>query len=232
MLETFDMGQGKAIFNITMISCIMIGVLGITRIIMHFLFKSIYMNYVLYGIWCFGEIVTASMMAAMYYSLYSGTTTYFNSLLFLLGRMFLILFFPYTIIALSFIVNGYNRYRNPHDGTDKNVIKFHDHRQMMKVAIAEKYILYLKSDENYVVIHYIDNGREMKYSLRSSMRRLEKTLESHGLVRCHRAYYINPLHVKYLGRDTNGFIYAEIEGADPVRIPVSKPYYIKLATIL
>ncbi|MBO4499439.1 MAG: LytTR family transcriptional regulator [Bacteroidaceae bacterium] len=232
MIEMLDMDQGNAIFNISIISCILLGVLTTTRITMHFLLKSIYINYVLYGIWCLCEIFSASMLSAMFFSLYSGTIPFFNALMFIVGRMLLILSFPYTIIALSFVANGANRQHTPNEVTDRTVIKFYDHRQLMKVAIAEKYILFLKSDENYVEIHYLDNGRIMKYSLRSSMRRLENTLEAHGLVRCHRTYYINPLHVKFLGRNAQGFIYAEMEGPESIRIPVSKSYYANLATIL
>mgnify|MGYP003305537612 FL=1 len=53
-----------------------------------------------------------------------------------------------------------------------------------------------------------------------------------GLVRCHRSFYINPVHVKVLRRDKDGIMYAELDADDVRHIPVSKTYYERISEII
>ena len=73
-------------------------------------------------------------------------------------------------------------------------------------------------------IHYLDHDRAKKFILRSSMKALEDRLSKHGLVRCHRSYFINPDHVKIVHRDPSGLLVADLKygGYDPV--PISRKY--------
>ena len=91
--------------------------------------------------------------------------------------------------------------------------------------VSSDAILYIQSEENYVRIIHLDNGRVREFTLRSSMRALEELLQRHGLVRCHRSYFINPDRVEMLRKDANGYFQARLdrEGIEP--IPVSKRYY-------
>ena len=64
------------------------------------------------------------------------------------------------------------------------------------------------------------------------MKSFEADARKHGLVRCHRSYYVNPRHIKVLSRDKEGIIYTEFTRDDVGRIPVSKQYYDQLADLL
>ena len=81
-------------------------------------------------------------------------------------------------------------------------------------------------------IHYLENDRAKEFMLRNSMRSLETIAARHGLVRCHRSYYVNPRHIKVLRRAKEGQIQAEFlqEGLSP--IPVSRQYYDSLSELL
>ena len=83
-----------------------------------------------------------------------------------------------------------------------------------------------------VARYKIENGRLRKFTLRSSMRALEEQLQSHGLVRCHRSYFVNPARVKMVKKDAGGYALASLdrEGVEPV--PVSKRYYEALSALL
>ena len=84
---------------------------------------------------------------------------------------------------------------------DHSLIRFHDEYGKLRFVIAPDVLIFIKSEDNYVQIHYLDKGRPKKFILRSSMRALEETLEKHGLVRCHRSYFINPSFIRIVHSD-------------------------------
>ena len=230
--NALDMERGLTVFNLTMLVCILLLTLVASRLAMHFLRDHIRLDYYLYTGWCICETIIFSAFGAMYLTLVSkGGSDFFGALLQCLGTFSLILWMPYSILALAFVVKGLR-----HPGTEameeSRIIKFHDDRQQMKIALDEQSVLFIEAAENYVQIHYLDNGRIKRYTLRSSMKRIEDLVSSHGMVRCQRAYFINPAHVRLLRRDPEGFIFAEMDTPDAPHIPVSKTYYDKLAAML
>ena len=81
-------------------------------------------------------------------------------------------------------------------------------------------------------IHYLDAGKAKKFILRSSMRALEETLSRHGLVRCHRSYFINPSFIKIVHRDDTGLIVAELKQDGYESIPISRKYQDAITKLL
>ena len=114
----------------------------------------------------------------------------------------------------------------------KTLVRFLDEYKKVRLVIDRQAILFIRADENYVIIHYLDHDENKKFVLRSSMRSLEPLAERHGLVRCHRSYFINPRHIKLVRKDSEGQILAELDtvGYDP--IPVSRNYYQNLSAVL
>ena len=90
----------------------------------------------------------------------------------------------------------------------------------------------IKSEDNYVQIHYLDRNRTRKFILRSSMRALEEDLSRHGLVRCHRSYFINPSFIKIVHRDSSGLIVAELNQDGFESIPISRKYQDEISRLL
>ena len=57
-------------------------------------------------------------------------------------------------------------------------------------------------------------------------------MEHHGLVRCHRSYFVNPAHVELLKKDASGYALAQLDCEGAKNIPVSKKYYDALVSLL
>lgn len=86
-------------------------------------------------------------------------------------------------------------------------------------------------------IHYLDKNKTKKFILRSSMRALEEDLAKHGLVRCHRSYFINPAYIRIVHRDSAGLIVAGLIVADLNQngyesIPISRKYQDAITKLL
>ena len=112
---------------------------------------------------------------------------------------------------------------------DDSLMRFVDNTQRVKLMIASSAVLYIKAEENYVHIRYMEGDRLKEYALRASMKSLEELMHKHGLIRCQRSYYINPQHIKVLRRDKEGLISAELDVANQKPIPVSPNYYDSLS---
>lgn len=230
--DLLDRSGDEGVFNLTMLTCILLGVVVIFRMAFYLMRKSLDFNYLLYALWCLGEIAVFSSFASMYLVLmHQSMYTFFFTLITCLGYAILVLIFPYVILALAFVVHGLLKQKDLVPD-EVNVIKFKDEKQQLKLALPSKELLYIEADENYVVIGYTDKSGLKKYTLRSSMKRIEEIVAPFGIVRCQRAFFINPAHVRLISRSTEGYIYAELDCADAPRIPISKTYYDKLSSLL
>ena len=92
--------------------------------------------------------------------------------------------------------------------------------------------MFIKSEENYVQIHYLDKDKTKKFVLRSSMRALEDDLSKTGLIRCHRSYFINPTYIKIVHRDESGQIVAGLNQNGYDSIPISRNYQDEITKLL
>ena len=111
-------------------------------------------------------------------------------------------------------------------------MRFYDDRHNLKIALTPDAILYITAEENYANMFYTENDKVRNYVLRSSMKALDELCQDNGLIRCHRSYYVNPLHVKVLRKDKDGIVYAELDASDIMHIPVTKRYYDRLSEML
>ena len=78
----------------------------------------------------------------------------------------------------------------------------------------------------------MDADRVKEFMLRASMKSVENTVANHGLIRCHRSYFVNPKFVKLLRKNREGMISAELLHPEVPSIPVSKQYYDTIAALL
>ena len=78
-INMLDMGRDIMEFNLVIVSCILLGTLLITRLIMFFLRKVMHPGYLIYICWCIMEMLIFCMFAALYIHLMMGKTyTYFT----------------------------------------------------------------------------------------------------------------------------------------------------------
>lgn len=226
MTRFLDAGLGT-IFNVLMMTSILIGVVGISRIVMTVVGNKTRLGWWQYALWSFGEVFVYSCFAALYMALVYGDYGYFPALGQCLRLSFAILPYPYILFALLFVLIR----PDEAEASEEDLVRFTDSTGRLKLVIAHDVILYVEAQENYVSIHYLEGTKQKEYSLRQSMRGIEELMDKHGIIRCQRSYFVNPRHVSVLRKDKEGFIQAELDvNCKPV--PVSPKYYEILSQLL
>ncbi len=233
MQDFLSLGKERFTLNIILTTLILSGVLVLSRMLMFILRKNISLNWTLYIIWCVCEVVFAGMMFSILLGIgWKGTLPYLNvmprCILYLAG----ITVFPYAVIALGTQVYVLRRQEGRTVVDERTLVRFYDEQKRLKLILSSEAILYVEAEENYVHIFHLDGGRVKDYTLRSSMRALDETLTNKGLVRCHRSYFVNPVHVTLVRKDTGGYALAALDCDGVKPVPVSKKYYEALSALL
>ncbi len=217
--------------HLTISSCIVFLAIVLMRLLYYFL--PLKLNYTLYISWCLSEVIFASFFVALYiWLLRYNPIPYFEAFAVSFKYLSTVLVFPYVILGLS--LRLYEQLTAPEQTAEgiNSRMRFYDDRHNLKIVLSDETILYITSEENYVNIFYDENGKLRKYVLRSSMKALEDLCQEHGLVRCHRSYFINPKHVTVLRKEKEGVVYAELDSNEAIHIPVTKRYYDRLSEML
>lgn len=226
-------GRERFTFNLIITSLILLGVMTLSRMLLFILRRIIDLNWTLYIVWCVGEVVFAGLMFSILLGIgWAGVHPYLwvmtRCILFLAG----ILVFPYSIISMAVQLYVLNKRVKGPAVDEKTLIRFHDEQKRLKLIVSSEAVLYIEAEENYVHIVHLDNGRIKDFTLRSSMRALEEMLSRHGLIRCHRSYFINSAHVDLVKKDANGFALAQLDHDGVKPIPVSRRYYESVTALL
>ena len=145
-----------------------------------------------------------------------------------------LLFIPYLISWLyfsleekKFQLNEILKHRSRR--LDDGLIHFLDDKKVLRLSLRLDDLLYVQSADNYVYIYYINNKGELaKFLLRSTLKSIEETFESLGLIRCHRFYVVNSKKVSLLRKTKEGLV-LELATDIACEIPVSKTYLSKVA---
>ena len=114
---------------------------------------------------------------------------------------------------------------------NKDRVTLYDYKGEPALTLRSDAILYMESQDNYVMIHYLSEGIEHKYMLRCPTQKLDAMLEGTSLMRCHRSYIVNLNHIYEFVR---GHKRADIviDNKDKKEISVSKSYYKAFITRL
>lgn len=91
-----------------------------------------------------------------------------------------------------------------------------------QLAVALDDLLYLESQDNYVAVNRMEGGMRRSSLIRSSLKRLEDSLQEPLLLRCHRSFIVNLGRVRGCQGNRHGLKLA-VEGADKP-LPVSRGY--------
>jgi len=225
MAESLDMGSGRFIFNAAMLMCIALVTLLITRTVMYLLRKYLCRNWWQYIAWMLLEFAMLTYFFALYiYLAVDRSIPYFTQLALCLRYTFLIMGYPSAFISIvSVLIDVSQQPVRQHD-----VIRFTDANRQVKIVLQKEAILYVQADENYIKIHYLDNGKEKQYALRMTMAAVTPMLEQFGFFRCHRSYFVNVSHIVALRKDPGEVISAELD-VPQITIPVSRRLYHALS---
>ena len=218
--------------HITLLSCVVLVCTIMVRLLYYFL--PMKLNYSLYIFWCLGEMIYMSFFVALYiWLVLHKNTAYLEILTASFQLIFMTLIIPYVIVALSLRIHEYHeKSMIANEPLSQKRIRFYDQKHNLKLVVTPSDLIYISSDENYINIYYNENGKLRNYVLRSSMKAIEEVCIESGLVRCHRSYLINPVHVKVLRKDQEGVVYAELDAPEVQHIPVTKRYYASVSSLL
>ncbi len=222
--KLLDMEHASFAFNITILFCIVLLSTSITRVWLYLFGQYKEVSKQIYTVWCVCEMIIAALFSSLYITLMlKEPVSYFE----IAGTAMILIItttiYPYVFLWLQYEIHAGKR-RMDEVPDEKSLIRFYDEYKKLKLVIAREAILFIKSEENYVHIHYLDHDKNRKFTLRSSMKALEETLTKHGLIRCHRSYFINPKYIKIVQRNSAGIIVAELNRTDCDTIPISRKY--------
>ena len=219
-------------FNATIVFCIVLLSISMTRGWLYLIGKYKEVNKSIYIVWCIAEMLVAALFISLYIVLMDNKEVPFFELA---GSSFVMMMaicaYPYAFLWLGLALYE----KENEDGTqveDNSLLRFYDEYNKLRFVIAPEAVMFIKSEDNYVQIHYIDKGKAKKFILRSSMRALEETLAKHGLVRCHRSYFINPPFIRVVHRDESGLIVADLNQDGYDSIPISRKYQDAVMKVL
>ena len=121
--------------------------------------------------------------------------------------------FPIVLIGRF----GFGKYKNKQIEEQKIEIKGDGNYEGIRLLLSD--LIALEASDNYVEIHFQDNGTYKKQLIRARLSHLEKSLPT--MMRTHRSYLINPMHFLSYKTDAGklGLILSH-----EIFIPVSKTY--------
>ena len=175
---------------------------------------------------CALEVVLSAGFTALYLWLMSSQAeAYFWFFGLSLLYLFVLMLIPYTIIGFYFVMKEKdNQIMNRSRDASKEKIRFIDERDNLKLVVAGDAVLYIQSEENYLKICYLEQNEVRFCTIRSSMKRIEDLCARNGLVRCHRSYFVNKIHVQALQKDKE-FTYA-VRKPHALDVSVGNEYFV------
>lgn len=223
VLNEFFVMDGILTFNRTILMCIVLGVMVLSRVAQHYLWRWMHMTWLRYISWIAGELAVMAMFMALYMVLmYRGEFGYFYCVGCCLLDVLTVLVYPYVIFTVCLALS--DKPLREAEQAD-SLVRFVDATQRLKLILAKSAILYVEAAENYVRIVYTEYGVRKDCDLRNTMKGIERLMQQHGMVRCQRSYYVNPQRVKTLTRDKDGSFLAELDMPEAKKIPVSPKFY-------
>jgi DNA-binding LytR/AlgR family response regulator len=107
------------------------------------------------------------------------------------------------------------------------MLHFRDEKGELRLSVAMSNLLFIKTSDNYVEIHYLYKNSPHRFLLRNSLKNMEEQYTSPMFFRCHRSYIVNFQKVKMLKNDKESMsLEMDIEGIPSIQ--VSKSYTNKV----
>jgi len=219
--------------------CVTFIVLVFNLIVLPYLFKNqfieIYWTIGKQFIWLAWIIFSIGLGNYFYsYLFFSISGSFIQGLLWAQLGTFLVGFFPISVFSLISYTRLLNknlmqaRTLNTHlmDNRTSNspvrslVLSSENEKNTLK--INDQQLLYISSEGNYSTIFYEIEGEQKKMILRTTLSRLENQLSDiQNIIRCHRAFIINVVHIQKIGGNSQGL---RLKIKSGVEVPVSRNY--------
>ena len=216
-----------------------VAIMFISKMVMNFMQNKITFTYTKYIAWIVVEILVISIFYTHFTLLYTPMQEVdeITILMKALGCIILIMAIPYTMLTL------YAAYRakteelemlqyefslqNEPQVAYPSLVNLYDYNGALKLTINSDSLYYMESQDNYVKIHYENQGKLMSYMLRCRTKAVEEALAETSMVRCHRSYMVNVMKINHIRK--GGKARYIVLSSDIIKpIPVSKSYFKNL----
>lgn len=175
-----------------------------------------------------GLILVASTLFLLYNTLGNFHDWHWKSYLEFIGNVLILGLIPMSIILLYL---EYRKLRRNYARAKSSSAAVAARNQFIRLAsdngkehlsVIPRYLLHIEAQGNYVFVYHLEHGTTQKTLLRTTMKKLERQLHPHGVIRCHRSFLVNTSRIaKVAGNAHQLQLY--LDGyADS--IPVSRSY--------
>lgn len=110
-------------------------------------------------------------------------------------------------------------------------ISFMSDNKTDKLSLQLKQIIAIKSADNYIEVHYLQNDEPEKRLIRSTLKNIELQLAQHeSFIRCHRTGIVNIRFINKLVKNYSGY-FLKMNNFEE-RIPVSRQYLMHIREVV
>lgn len=104
-----------------------------------------------------------------------------------------------------------------------SLFDFPDEKGGIRFSIAPDQVLYFESADNYLIIHYLNNGKPARQMLRNSLKNIEVLVAGSAMKRCHRSFMVNLQKIEFVDYE-KATCRIKLVGVSEF-IPVSRKFY-------
>jgi DNA-binding LytR/AlgR family response regulator len=214
-------------------------VIAVSRLLMYLLSRKKSIRYGEYALWIFGEILSMAFVYALIqrfflqghkdFMVIMRNTVRITAFIILLPYVIYWLYLSfkekYTLLEKMSIARPGNNdnLMEGKKGGSWSMIPFRDEKGILRFSVKHEDLLYLEAADNYVLIHYLDGDKQLKYMIRTTLKHIEQELPAKNLVRCHRSFMINIDRVRTVRKEKEGLI-INFESPVNITVPISKTY--------
>lgn len=204
-------------------------VVVVSRILMYHSSHRLIIRLWQYLVWVLAEVFFMGLFYTLYQKLILNDPRFFPDLLVIsVQNTALVLLLPYSILWLYFSwaenkkkLELMEEVKPPE--SRKGMIHFNDERGVLRFSVKTDHLLYLEAADNYVYIHYLDNGKPARLLLRNNLKKLTEDLAGTPVLRCHRSFMVNIEKVVLIRREKDGLL-LELDIPQLIAVPVSHTY--------
>lgn len=122
----------------------------------------------------------------------------------------LIAFLPY-LVALLFLSSRRKKVSFPQESENSEspsseFISLLDENDKVALTIRKDHILYLKSEDNYVLLFYLNDQEPAKTLIRTNLKKLESELGEADFMRIHRSFMVSVSKVVRVEKSRKGYL--------------------------
>ncbi|MBL7923236.1 MAG: LytTR family transcriptional regulator DNA-binding domain-containing protein [Bacteroidia bacterium] len=128
-------------------------------------------------------------------------------------------------------ISGHMHHKKRLDAIPDAMVSLRSENKKEELTLPARDLLYISSADNYIEVHYLENGKEQRRLLRGTLKNAREDLQKFtAFYRCHRTWIVNLDRVKSVTGNSQGYRLV-LDGTDTV-VPVSRNLNEELNTRL